>query len=802
LPGFGGSLWVRSPEDNLREGRRVLGRAFRFSKPVLAFWLALSLLPAAGRGQEEPVLFRPPDRAGLLRLQTIAKSSLEPVEVAWKAETGKAASLAGRFPFFQSGLSLEGQCLNFLKQEEALLGSAVGLELRLVHRTQGLGTEHLRFQGFLAGIPVCGAEVAFHLDVSAGEPALTFLTSGLPPSALAAALPAPRLSPDEAAAAAEASLGRRPRLRGPTRAALEVLSPARLVYAVKVDSLAPRGLFLVLVDAGTGETVASHDLLRYAPQDGTGKVFLVNPIVALKDPSLRDQDDSPSAVPLEAYHDVVLRELDGDGGLTGPYVTTAGTPEAVRRVRLIFNFLRDEDGFEEVMAYYHIDSAQRFFQGLGFQKLYKLQIPVFANSEPPGVPFTEDQAYYQPDPEHAGTGAIAFGSGGVDDAEDPEVIIHEYGHAIQDNQVPGFGGRFEALETGAIGEGFGDWLAATYLSAASGGYGDACLGEWDTSDRPLGEGQEPPACRRRLDSTKHYPEDLDGEPHDDGEMWSASLWKLFQALGREDSLKLVLQSNFYLKTDASFDDAARAVLRADHQLFQGVHETLLQDTFSQRGFLAPPPALSWFYVRKLGAGLVLSADGTEVDSKLKIVRAGLVSDSPAALKVYVKLLHPAPGLIDLSLRSPGGTEVRLINSGARWLPPRPLVFGPDLEPAESLSGFAGEPVAGLWTLRAANQGVSDGRLLEWGLGFEGFVRGDANRDGAVDLSDGIALLQYLFLRGRLDCPRGADFNDDGSLSVTDAIGLILFSVGHGPPPADPYPEAGEDLTPDGLSCGG
>ena len=53
---------------------------------------------------------------------------------------------------------------------------------------------------------------------------------------------------------------------------------------------------------------------------------------------------------------------------------------------------------------------------------------------------------------------ITFGKGGVDDAEDAEVIVHEYGHSVQDDQVPGFGPR---LEAGSIGEAFGDYLAVT-----------------------------------------------------------------------------------------------------------------------------------------------------------------------------------------------------------------------------------------------------------------------------------------------------------------------------------------------------
>ncbi len=45
--------------------------------------------------------------------------------------------------------------------------------------------------------------------------------------------------------------------------------------------------------------------------------------------------------------------------------------------------------------------------------------------------------------------ALTFGTGGVDDAEDAGIIAHEYGHSIQDNQVPGFG---SSAEGGAMGE--------------------------------------------------------------------------------------------------------------------------------------------------------------------------------------------------------------------------------------------------------------------------------------------------------------------------------------------------------------
>ena len=49
--------------------------------------------------------------------------------------------------------------------------------------------------------------------------------------------------------------------------------------------------------------------------------------------------------------------------------------------------------------------------------------------------------------------------GGVDDAQDPDIVYHELGHAIQDDQIPGFGQpSFSSLgDPGALGEGFGDY---------------------------------------------------------------------------------------------------------------------------------------------------------------------------------------------------------------------------------------------------------------------------------------------------------------------------------------------------------
>lgn len=82
-----------------------------------------------------------------------------------------------------------------------------------------------------------------------------------------------------------------------------------------------------------------------------------------------------------------------------------------------------------------------------------------------------------------------------------------------------------------------------------------------------------------------------------------------------------------------------------------------------------------------------------------------------------------------------------------------------------------------------------------------FIRGDSNGDGAVDTSDALATLGYLFQGADpVHCLDAADVNDDGALDISDAIGELQHLFLGGPPPPAPYPEAGEDPTEDAMGC--
>ena len=81
-----------------------------------------------------------------------------------------------------------------------------------------------------------------------------------------------------------------------------------------------------------------------------------------------------------------------------------------------------------------------------------------------------------------------------------------------------------------------------------------------------------------------------------------------------------------------------------------------------------------------------------------------------------------------------------------------------------------------------------------------FLRGDANLDGTVDLSDAVRDLQFLFGSIGLDCESAADANDSGGIDIADPIHLLSALFENGAPIPAPFPLCGTDPTPDALDC--
>jgi hypothetical protein len=107
-------------------------------------------------------------------------------------------------------------------------------------------------------------------------------------------------------------------------------------------------------------------------------------------------------------------------------------------------------------------------------------------------------------------------------------------------------------------------------------------------------------------------------------------------------------------------------------------------------------------------------------------------------------------------------------------------------------------------------------FFEQGIGHEGlitsafrgkrfvdaaFIRGDANADQLINISDAISTLNFLFLGagpGHI-CMNGMDTNDDGEVNLADPVRVLMFLFLGGAPLAEPFPFCGLDPDQPGAS---
>lgn len=91
-------------------------------------------------------------------------------------------------------------------------------------------------------------------------------------------------------------------------------------------------------------------------------------------------------------------------------------------------------------------------------------------------------------------------------------------------------------------------------------------------------------------------------------------------------------------------------------------------------------------------------------------------------------------------------------------------------------------------------------LIHGSICLDPFRRGDADENGALELTDAMAALQLLFGTGDVACLDFVDANDDGSVNITDAVYLLLHLFRGGPEPPPPFSNPGLDPTSDLLPC--
>ena len=309
---------------------------------------------------------------------------------------------------------------------------------------------------------------------------------------------------------------------------------------------------------------------------GEGLVFWPSPVVSSLNESLTDQKDADYAALNNERRSVTLTGLDGSGYLRGTWaivLNEVGDP--AYETDCTYDYTRHDDRFEQVMAYYWVTRSQDYLHQLGFTGAAGWPL---INGDRQQVRINQwgvDNSFATDHPKDE----MRFGKGGVDDAEDAEVILHELGHQIHFSQSADF---FASNEAGSISEGFGDYWAATVVEWETGGTNDpACIMDWDATSYTAG----PIHCLRRLDSSLMYPAGQNGEVHHDGKIWSHALWNLRTAIGPTHADVAILQAQFGWVGTTMPDLAQLIVNQAQSRYGQGAAACA---AFEERGILDCP----------------------------------------------------------------------------------------------------------------------------------------------------------------------------------------------------------------------
>ena len=358
----------------------------------------------------------------------------------------------------------------------------------------------------------------------------------------------------------------------------------RLANEVTILTNNPAGEWHVFVDAQTEEIFKVVDLNQYYKDEehkhnedclhssakkseerrrvsGTGMVFDPDPLssnMVAYGGGYVDNNDADSPELDAARVSVTLNDITLTGGtysLVGPRAEIVDFDAPFNGLftqnSSDFNFTREQDGFEAVNVYYHIDFMMNYINNTLGCDVMPYQYAGGVQFDPSGWG-GQDQSSY-----NGGTGQLRFGEGCVDDGEDSDVIHHELGHGLHDWVTSGGNSGAEGL-----GEGTGDYVAQSYNRAINN-----ANGYWTAADPAYNyvfnwDGHNECWNGRVTNYTATYPGGLVGSIHTDGQIWATCLMGIWDEIGGQQMDKIFWEGLGMTAGTTGQNDAAVAVYQA------------------------------------------------------------------------------------------------------------------------------------------------------------------------------------------------------------------------------------------------
>jgi len=551
-----------------------------------SFWLSLSviilLVPAVFNGHAQ----KPSKNRVLEIIPEVEEASVRVSNMRISKTTGTPLALY-RLDYPVTAGTPEAMAAEYLRANAGLLKIEQNLsDIKLSSMRETPGGHHVRFQQYLYGYPVYQGGIVVNLN---RQNQVVMVMNGYKPQAQLKETK-PRITLDDARQIAGEYLKIHGRINFEDQWTIvfHYNGMTQLVHQITiVPAEYVMGEWEILVDAISGKIIRVQDKACYdqprelTSTNGFGRVFDPDPLTRARaiyqaGGQFGDNNDADtdSLVAQIVWRDLLdIEYYNNLYHLEGPYAHIqdfeAPFKGLFNRPDSIWDFTRSPDAFEAANVYYHIDKSMRYINdSLGFS-LMPYQYSGGVRVDPHGLNGDDNSHYI------SSTGQVAWGEGGVDDSEDPDVILHELGHGIHDWITNG-----GLSQVTGLSEGCSDYWAASY---------NRSTGFWIPTDPQYfwvfqWDGHNEFWSGRVTNYSATYPNGLVGQIHTDGQIWASTLMQIWDDIGRKATDENFLEALSMLNSSSNQEDAAQAFIQADINLHGGANLVAIEYWFTQRGY--------------------------------------------------------------------------------------------------------------------------------------------------------------------------------------------------------------------------
>jgi len=380
--------------------------------------------------------------------------------------------------------------------------------------------------------------------------------------------------------------------------------------AVEAEDKALEGSHREILYSG-GEVVKDIDLNRYfhehteGPNDTTVNMYVFDPdplSTAGKTYGGAYQDnndsDSPELNNQRKLRSTTFSYINNQFVAANDYVKIADFSQPsvspVTGSQPLFDFTRSQDHFEDVNVMFHISNHREHLNSIGYPQLPSYQIEVDAHALSGA-----DQSFFNTS---SFPHRLYFGEGGVDDAEDADVILHEFSHAVIFEASPS--GNI-STERACIEEALCDYYAVSYSKTRHSTNSDKVF-NWD-GHNDFWSG------RTGKTSLTYDNIQFTGNIYSYTSVLVSPLLTIYDQLGRNGTDELVTEAIYFLHGQSTMNDFAMYMFKADSALNGGANYYVIANAFADQKIINS---------NMIGQQEIAGAEGLEIRNTDQFARGG------------------------------------------------------------------------------------------------------------------------------------------------------------------------------------